>query len=193
MGIPYRSPISLTKFKGAKRDIAFAGTLIVAPMLIFSISLIVLVQKNLLQANALFLGKSDSSFPVPALADKSVYYVTLSAGSMSFISSWSSTIALALVGYAMLLLSYPIARLFENQSRSDRTDTLPTPFQLGLLLNFINSGPARSLWEWSKYRWGWTERRQYLASPLVTLAVCTCTVTVILRLVAAPRACSCLC
>jgi hypothetical protein len=53
----------------------------------------------------------------------------------------------------MLLFSYPVARIILNASQERKTDELPTPYQLSMLLGVL-SGSIGSLWSWFKYgRW----------------------------------------
>ena len=178
MAFPPPRHHSQARFKGAKLDIVLATVAIVAPLLVFSVGLLLLIQQHLVKTNPLFEGRADPRFPAPELSDTNAYFVDLSAGTMSFISSWSSTVALPLVGFVMLLLSYPIARLFQTQSGAYNARTLPTPFQFGLLLSFLNCGPFKALWEWAKYRWGWGERKQVSMSPLVMRAFYVCSTAV---------------
>src|SRR5436190_12568814 len=73
-----------TKFTGAKRDIAIAATVIAAPLLIFSVGLLLMVRYNLVEVNKPYYTTIDPRFPLPELYDASSYFVYLSAGTMSF-------------------------------------------------------------------------------------------------------------
>lgn len=60
-----------------------------------------------------------------------VFYVSINATKLVFISSWSSSVAPTLLGFVMSLWSFPIARRMGKLSVSERPGVggaLPTPF-----------------------------------------------------------------
>jgi hypothetical protein len=70
-----------------------------------------------------------------------------------------------------LLVSFPIAHTIMNASKDKRTDDLPTPYQLSMLLGVL-SGSIASLWNWFKYRsWEKRERVNGIAKTSITWLV----------------------
>ncbi len=69
------TPMHANKFKGAKQDIALATTIIVAPLLIFSVSLLLLVHYHLVEANKPYYTTIDPLFTSPELSDPKAYFV----------------------------------------------------------------------------------------------------------------------
>lgn len=78
------------------------------------------------------------------------YYVNLSATRIALIASYSSTVISLVTGSAMVLVSYPLAAKFVRYSQKEELNHLPTPYQVGLLIN-LRSGSVGALWPWFKY------------------------------------------
>jgi hypothetical protein len=136
------------KMNGARRDIFWALACILVPMLGLSALIIGLVLANRVKSN----DETDSALAIPQRqdTDDSAYYVHINSTTFATIASWSSTVAPLLIMAAMSLASFPVARNLKDRSASDSTD-LPTPFQLGLLLETL-TGSIMSLWNFIRYR-----------------------------------------
>jgi hypothetical protein len=145
---------------GARRDIFWALACILVPMLGLSALMVGLVLANKVKNN----DDSDSPLVVPQRQDidGSAYYVHINSTTFATIASWSSTVAPLLIMAAMSLASFPVARNLKDRSPSDSVD-LPTPFQLGILLETL-TGSIMSLWNFIRYR-RW-EHKQSIASVL---------------------------
>ena len=143
--------------RGRYLDILFSFLIMTIPMLAFSALLLGLiyhyriVRNEFPSENLSFVGRDDES---------SAIYVRLSATTLITVASWSSTIAPLLVGFALTLQSYPVARSLLNAGHENQPDQLPTPFQLSLMLRMLTSGGPGSLWHCLIYAVGWRGRRQ---------------------------------
>lgn len=82
--------------------------------------------------------------------DPKSYYVNLSATRIALIASYSSTVISLVIGSAMVLVSYPLAAMFVRYSQNKDLKHLPTPYQVGLLVN-LRTGSVKALWPWFKY------------------------------------------
>lgn len=109
-------------------------------------------------------------------------YVGLSATTLITVASWSSTIAPILVGFAITLLSYPVASTILKAGQDSRPEQLPTTFQFSLMLRMLCSGGPGSLWHWITYAFGWRGRRQSQPPVLKRMTTMLCVGT-LLRLV----------
>jgi hypothetical protein len=87
--------------------------------------------------------------PSPLEYPDSAYYVNFSATQLVTIASWSSSLAPLLSTLAMVLVSYLVARSILRSSQA-HTGSLPTPFQLNLLLSAI-SASLGSFWSFARY------------------------------------------
>lgn len=165
-----------TRMSGRFSDIFLNALLLIVPMLLFSGALLGLVftyrvnHHEPLHSNLEIFGETN---------EKGVYYVDFPATRLIFISSWSSSIAPMLGASMLALWSYPVARkVFESRNRADKT-TLPTPYQLALIVTMLTTSGIRPLWQWMKYRlgMGWQSRRQSqsqaLGSVTAVLAIAT--------------------
>lgn len=101
-------------------------------------------------------------------------YVDLSATTLITVASWSSTIAPLLVGFALTLLSYPLASTLLKAGQDSKPEQLPTTFQLSLMLRMLCSGGAGSLWHWITYTLGWKGRRQSQPPVLKRMTIMLC-------------------
>jgi hypothetical protein len=135
-------------------------------MLIFSALLLGLIYHFRVVHNGFVL----SNLRVNAVHDESdVIYVRLSATTLTTIASWSSTVAPILVGCAVTLISYPVARGILLAGQNNKPHDLLTPYQLSLMLRMLTSGSPASLWHWMKYSFGWRGRRESQGRPMKTM------------------------
>jgi hypothetical protein len=112
----------------------------------------------------------------------SAIYVGLSATTLITVASWSSTMAPLLVGFALTLLSYPVASTLLQAGQARRPEQLPTTFQLALMLRMLCSGGPGSFWHWITYALGWRGKRQS-QPPVLKLMTSMLCVGILLRLV----------
>jgi hypothetical protein len=155
-----------THIAGRIADIFVAFIIMTVPMVLFSALLLGLVyhyrivQNAFVSENLAFdLGQNDSN----------VFFAKISATTLITIASWCSTIAPILVGFAVTLISYPVASSILSASEKQKVTELPTPYQLSLLLRMLSNGSLSSLWGWLKYSCGWKGRRQSQGTSLKTL------------------------
>jgi hypothetical protein len=148
------------------QQIVIAFAVMVFPMLLLSGLLLGLIFYYRVQPNR-FLSHDLGNEPHHLNA----YLVRFSATTLVTVASWSSTISPILIGFAVTLASYPAAKNLMAASNMRNTTQLPTPFQYSLIISIISSGSLASLWNWSKYTFGWREMRQGQVKALKGLMV----------------------
>lgn len=151
---------------GHIKEILLAFSVMTIPMIFFSALLLGLIfyfritQNDFVSANLAFaLGQTNSN----------VIFVKMSATTLTTVASWSSTAAPILVGFAITLVSYPVAKGLLMASKRHDTAQLPTPFQLSLILRIVSSGSPSALWSWLKYSFGWGSRHEPQVKAIKTL------------------------
>ena len=145
------------RIQGRIREILIAFAVITLPMIIFSGILLGLVFHYRITQNDFITGDLVFDF---GQNDSNAYFVRISATTLTIVASWSSTIAPTLVGFAVTLVSYPVAKGLLTDSNAQDTAQLPTPFQLSLIVRMISSGSIAALWNWLTYSFGWRSRRE---------------------------------
>lgn len=148
---------SSARMGGRHLDILFSFLIMTVPMILFSALLLALVLHYRVIHNGFV---SENLRFTEAQEDSSAIYVRLSATTLTTVASWSSTLAPILIGFAVALTSYPVARTLLRAARDNRPGQLPTPYQMALMLHMVASGGPGSLWPWLKYRVGWKGHRQ---------------------------------
>lgn len=143
--------------QGRIQEILIAFAVMTLPMLIFSGLLLGLVFHYRITQNDFTSG--DLAFDSNQ-NDPNVYFVRISATTLTTVASWSSTIAPILVGFGVALVSYPVAKGLLTASENHDVAQLPTPFQLSLIVRMISSGSFSALWSWLMYSIGWRGRRE---------------------------------
>jgi hypothetical protein len=143
-------------------------------MITFAVGLLVVVFKNQLdpsyEGHELF-GASEydaASCPEPS------YIINYSATTVTFLASLISKAAAYLSVPLMTLLSFKVARILMKISIQPHANQLPSPFQIGLLINTLTGG-GTSMWNSAKYAVGWRQKR--VGMPYVvklTVAVLPC-------------------
>lgn len=144
----------------AKQTIALALAAILLPMLGLTALLLGLILANRVEKQSGSLGFTQLSD-----TDDSAYYVDFNATALATISSWSATVAPLLAVAAMSLASFPIARRFKSNSRSECRD-LPTPFQFSMLLESL-TGTIGAFFSLGRYSL-WPHKASF--APLVGVA-----------------------
>jgi hypothetical protein len=158
--------LNSARMGGRSKDILFAFGVLTLPMLIFSALLLGLIYHFRVVHNSFV----SSNLRLNAVHDESnVIYVRLSATTLTTIASWSSTVAPILVGFAVTLISYPVAREILLAGQNNKPKDLPTPYQLSLMLRMLANGSPASLWHWMRYSFGWQGRRESQGRPMKTM------------------------
>lgn len=144
---------------GAYNNIALAIIVITVPFLAFVGLLVYLVfnfrvQRGDLSANLQLPGDAE---------DRNVYFVDYSATKLTTIASWASNIATILPGFVLTISSYHLANIYLVQSEEAESvavggRSLPTPYQLGLLLDMLD-GKVTALWNVLNYCF-WKKRER---------------------------------
>ena len=138
-------------------NIATRWTLVTLPMTALTIAFLVMVFKYRVHHN---------NGPYPNLRlpvtenDENYVYVDLDASTILFVASWASSLAPMLSGFFMALASFPIARLLLSNIRAGRVSAMPTPYQLGLTLKFVDGSALGAIWSWIVYLVSWRKTRQ---------------------------------
>ena len=115
-------------------DIGLASATLILPMLILTAVLLVLVLGNQVPNNSSTYSYNNAT----GLPLGSAYFVNYSATTLVYIASLSSTLATLLVGAAMILFSYSLARTMALNSDANDVSKLPSPFQLQLLIRIVD-------------------------------------------------------
>lgn len=135
-------------------DILWAFVVVSFPLSLLSVALCALVFSFRVNPSP-----PSELYPHSTGIDPDAFYVTLSATSVALVASFSSTVATFLVNSAMTLVIYSISSAIVRQSAEKQLKSLPTPFQLGLMINLRN-GSLSSLWPCMKYYFSWKGRRR---------------------------------
>jgi ABC-type transport system involved in multi-copper enzyme maturation permease subunit len=141
-------PKGNTKISGKWLEIAICFVVMTVPMLIFSALLLGLIYKyrvkdnDFVSSNLRFTTRQSNSDAV---------YVDLNATLLTTVASWSSTVAPILVGFAITLLTFPVAKGMMNAANLNQPDRLPTPYQLALMIRMNTASAANSIYHWLRY------------------------------------------
>jgi len=152
------NPITTPRTQGRVTDIISAFFIITIPMVAFSGLLLGLIYSHRVEIKSSTI--SNLSPSTTQVLDNSAILVDMSSTTLTLIASWSSTVAPLLLGFVLTLASYPIARRMLIASHENTIGDLPTPFQFAIMLRMIHNASLSSLLQWSKYYFGWRERRQ---------------------------------
>ena len=130
---------------GSISRILMTGAIITIPMIVVPVTLLVLVFRY--QKPTIYTNPVAELDMVTVGVAPGFYYVDISATTLVFLASWVSTISMSLTTAMMGLLSYVVARDLLRRSKGATKSTLPTPFQMSLLINIL-SGSVLDLWTW---------------------------------------------
>ena len=135
-----------TKGRSARLHIFVALSIVVVPLLGFSVILLTLVWLYRVKNS-----RPSSSFLNLSIQDDepSVYYIDVSAPTFVLLASLSSSVAPCLVTFLMTLLSYSISRKLLDLTENGRLERLPTSYQLVTMIALLN-GSLFALWKWLK-------------------------------------------
>jgi hypothetical protein len=152
--------------RGRAKDILLAFFALTVPMIALSAALLALIYHYRIVRNEFI---SSNLRLNTGQDDSKVVYVKFSATALTQVASWSSTLAPILVGFAITLISYPVARSILLARQNNDKRALPTPYQFYLMLRMVANGSPIALWYWIKYTTGWTGRRERQGKPLKTM------------------------
>jgi hypothetical protein len=137
-------------------EIFLSFFLITAPMVCLSCALIAIVYNQSL----LYNGAASPALALPINQNESgVYYLNTSQKLLLTVSTWSSSLAPYLVGSAVTLASFPLARQMLRDQHQNRPEDLPTPYQLGLTLEILGGRGLPAVTKWCRYITGWGPER----------------------------------
>jgi hypothetical protein len=154
------------RMHGRSKDILLAFAVMTIPMLCFSALLLGLIYHFRVTHNG---SVSDNLNFNTTSTDPNAIYVRISATTLTTVASWSSTVAPILIGFAVALVSYPVAQGILRAGRDNQPKNLPTPYQLSLMLRMLSNGSPASLWHWMMYSFGWKGQRESQGKPMKTM------------------------
>ena len=88
----------------------------------------------------------------------SAYYVNIISSRLANVSSIASTVSMLLMPAAMVLFSYPLSRGFTEDCDRHREFTLPSPYQLRMMIKLVGGQPL-ALWSYIMYALGSKHKR----------------------------------
>jgi hypothetical protein len=144
----HNTPKSNKKISGKWLEIAFCFFIMTVPMLTFSALLLGLIYKYRIKNNEF---ASPNLRLTTSQLNSNAVYVDLSATLLTTVASWSSTVAPILVGFAITLLTFPVAKGMMKAANLNQPDRLPTPYQLALMIRMNTASAANSLYHWLRY------------------------------------------
>lgn len=165
--VPPETSARDVRMGGRIKEILLAFAVMTIPMLAFSGVLLGLVYSFRVTRNPFV--SNNLAFDTEQ-DDSKAYFVEISATTLITVASWSSTVAPVLVGFAITLISYTVAKGILAASEAQNASQLPTPYQLSLLLRILSSGSASGLWHWLKYTVGWNGKRESQGKSLKILS-----------------------
>ncbi|KAJ5579066.1 hypothetical protein N7450_007933 [Penicillium hetheringtonii] len=141
-------------------NIATSWSLVTLPITALTVAFLVMVfQYRVTHDDIPFENLRSSSLELKD--ENNVIYVDLNSSVILFVTSWASSLAPMLTGFIMALASFPIARQLSNTIRNGCTDSLPTPYQFGLTLKFLDGSALAAIWFWMVYLISWERRENH--------------------------------
>lgn len=148
--------ISRGRMASGRLEILLSFLLLTIPMIGLSCGLIAIVYNYHIMYN----GSASPALALPTNQNESgVYYLSITQKLFLTIATWSSTAAPYLVGSAVTLASFPLARQMLRDEHQNRPGDLPTPYQLALTLDILGGKGLAAAWNWCKYLTGWGPER----------------------------------
>ncbi|KAJ9609994.1 hypothetical protein H2200_006324 [Cladophialophora chaetospira] len=142
--------------EGALRDIIWSLSCVSLPMLILTATFIGLVYTHKVSNDS--SGARNLFSDGTSSADDNAYYINYSATRLITVSSWTSTVTSFASTFVMALCSYPLAKSYLKRSEGGSIQSLPTAYQLRLIIGLIGGGLG-ALWSWLQYC-SWRKRSQ---------------------------------
>lgn len=137
-------------------NILTAWTFSTVPMTILAVALVVIVDRSKPRSSPLGSFYSDGSQANSSLG--SALYSKIPSTQLTFIASFSSTLATTVLPAVMALLSYTVALAVTRDSDEETWQRLPSPYQLELLISTLN-GSLLAFWSFAIYVLGPKRRR----------------------------------
>ncbi|ERF72706.1 hypothetical protein EPUS_04759 [Endocarpon pusillum Z07020] len=139
---------------GQNLETLLASTSLIGPLVALTAVLIGLViDRRMSDNNSTYSLDNHTALPLGT-----AYFVNCSSTTLVYIASLSSTLATLLIGPAMLLFSFSLARDIGKNSDEGAISKLPSPYQLELLIRLID-GKLMVLWSYLLYICGRRGRR----------------------------------
>lgn len=133
--------------KAHSKQLLLASSIVVLPMITFTVVILVLVFANLAEHLHCPYDSICPKSPLVNATRTSYYYIDYPATRLVFVASWSSTVSFALVGALMSTFAYSAATQLTAASNSRKEDpALPTTYQASLLIRVLGAD-CFSLWE----------------------------------------------
>lgn len=136
-------------------NIFTAWTLATIPILLLAVVFLIVVEHSRLKATP---GSFYSDGQQVNISLGSAVYSSIPSTQLTFVASFSSTLATALLPAVMALYSYVSALAITRDSDTDDADRLPSPYQLELLITGLN-GSILALWSFATYRLSYKQKR----------------------------------
>lgn len=145
------------------RSILTAWALATVPMLALAVAFVVSVElfRVDLPAGSYYL-ETDSSHDMPL---GSAIYSEIPSTQLTYIASFSSTLATTVLPAVMSLFSYTVALAITRDSDTENHRRLPSPYQLELLISTLNSS-LLTLWSFVWYLFSPRRRREAIVPSL---------------------------
>ena len=130
-------------------NILTAWTFATIPLAILAVTFYVVVENSKQELHPGSFYHPDSKYYMDANLD-SAFLSKIPSTQLTFIASFSSTSATAVLPAVMALLSYTIARSISQDSDTEDQQRLPSPYQLELLISTLN-GSLLTIWSFARY------------------------------------------
>ncbi|KIX93097.1 uncharacterized protein Z520_11154 [Fonsecaea multimorphosa CBS 102226] len=135
------------RLDGAIADILWALMCLSLPMLVLTAIFVGLVYGYEVSSDPEI---SENLLGVSTVRNRSAYYVDFSATRLITVSSWTSTVTSLTSAFVMVLTSYPLAKDYIRRSNLGEVESLPTVYQLKLIIGLLGGGFG-PLWSWLQY------------------------------------------
>jgi hypothetical protein len=170
-----KSPTPPKRLRGKYRTILLSCTALTIPFVIISAVVLGLVFHLRIQQNQ---ERTSNLSLSPGLDEGGYIYTNISPTRLARIASLYSSVLAYIATFAVLLSSYPLALYVLKHSLNQESERLLTPYQLALMLRFIENGGTQIIISWLKYirRPRATDQRTRQPGPAVGVAltaICT--------------------
>jgi hypothetical protein len=162
---PSQSSSHSASFRTVFNDIFWAAAFVTIPLTILTAVLLGLIFANL--ANTASLNTPGFQTINNSQIQSDAYYIDFSATQLTTIASWCSSVAPLLSGGVMVLFFFHISSIMRRDAESRRTQELPTPLQLSLLIG-TSGASIVSLWRWLQYMF---RKRRETSVPVLRLSI----------------------
>ena len=138
-------PTPPKRLRGKYRTILLSCTALTIPFVIISAIILGLVFHLRVQQNQ----ESSSNLSLSAELDEGRYiYTNISPTRLARVASLYTSVFVYITTFAVLLSSYPLALFVLKHSLNQDSERLLTPYQLVLVLRFIESSGTQAITSW---------------------------------------------